>query len=89
MKLITTDFTGYINLGSGKTSSVESIAKIVSELSGKEIKSLNIPVDGVMDFKADIGLLKKLINWNPKYSLKRGLKKTFEVIKNNLEVSNK
>ena len=84
MKLLKTDYTGYLNLGSGETSSVGDIVDIISELSNKQIKSLDIPVDGVMEFKTDISLLEKLTNWKSKFSLKEGLLRTFNTMKSEL-----
>jgi len=88
VKLLDTSFKGYINLGSGKTYSVGTITDIVSKLSGKEIASLDIPVNGVMEFNTDISLLKKLTNFKPKHTLKKGLHKTFKVMKKRLNQDN-
>lgn len=82
LKVMETDFVGNLNLGSGTMSSVGDIVNIVEDLSGKKIKSLNKEVTGVMKFVADISLLKKLTNWKPKYSLKEGIEKTYNVMKN-------
>lgn len=80
-KLLETDYTGNINLGSGTMSSIEDICKIIEEISGKKITSLNKEVTGVMEFVADISLLKKLTGWEPKYSLKEGFTKTYNIMK--------
>jgi len=88
MELIKTDFTGYINLGSGKTSTVGDITDIISKLSGKEVQSLNIPVCGVMEFKTDIRLLEKLTGWKSKYSIEEGITRTYNVMKNKLSDNN-
>jgi len=84
LQVINTEFTGHLNLGSGIMSSVEDIVNIVEEISGKKIKSLNKEVTGVMKFVADVSLLKKLTGWEPKYSLREGIEKTYNVMKNNL-----
>lgn len=88
VKLLDTSFKGYINLGSGKTYSVGTITDIVSKLSGKEIASLDIPVNGVMEFNTDISLLEKLTNFKPKHTLEEGLHKTFKVMKKRLNQDN-
>lgn len=85
VKLLDTDFTGNINLGSGSMSSIGDIAKIIEEISGKKITSLNKKVTGVMEFVADISLLKKLTGWSPKYSLREGFIKTYSIMKANLK----
>ena len=84
VKLLDTKFTGYINLGSGQTYSVGDITDIISRLSGKDINSLDIPVDGVMEFNTDISLLKTLIDWEIKHSLEQGLNKTYKVMNKKL-----
>jgi len=83
IKLINTDYTGIINLGSGEMSSIQDISNIIEEISGKKINSLDKNVDGVMEFVADISLLKNLTGWEPKHSLKDGFKKTYDIMKNN------
>ena len=35
-----------------------------------------------MELEVDITLAKKLIDWAPKFTLKQGLKKTYEIMKN-------
>ena len=84
LKLLDTDYTGIINLGSGTMSSIGDITNIIESLSGKKISSLNKKVTGVMEFVADISLLKRLTGWAPKHSLKEGFGKTYNVMKNNL-----
>ena len=85
MKLLDTDYTGTINLGSGNMSSIEDIANIIEDISGKKISSLNRNVDGVMEFVADVSLLKSLTEWEPKHSLKDGFEKTYNTMKENLK----
>jgi len=84
VKVLDTDFTGHLNLGSGEMYSIADIVKIIEELSGKKIKSLNQDVTGVMKFKTDISLIKSLTNWEPKHSLYDGLKKTYDTMKENI-----
>jgi nucleoside-diphosphate-sugar epimerase len=84
VKLLETDYTGNVNLGSGTMSSIEDICKIIEEISGKKITSLNKKVTGVMEFVADISLLQKLTDWKPKYSLREGFTKTYNIMKENL-----
>ena len=81
VKLLDTDYTGPINLGTGKSVSVGRIAQIIGDLSGKKIKDLNQPVSGPMNFVCDISLIKKLIGWKPKYSIEEGLRETYGIMK--------
>jgi len=82
LKLINTNYTGIVNLGNGEMNSIKAITSEVEKLSGKKIKSLNKPVSGPMELEVDITLTKKLIDWAPKFTLKQGLKKTYEIMKN-------
>ena len=80
LKLINSNYEGIINLGTGKMTSLKEICKIISELSGKTIKSENKDVSGPMEFVTDITKLKEIIGWEPKYDISSGLKKTFDIM---------
>jgi nucleoside-diphosphate-sugar epimerase len=86
IKLLETEYTGNINLGSGQMSSIEEITNIIENISGKKIISLDKNVDGVMEFVADISLLKKLTGWEPKYGLKEGFEKTYKIMKEKMKL---
>ena len=81
MKLLDTDFTGIINLGTGVMNSVNKITTKIEQLSGKKIISENKKVEGPMNLEIDITLLKELTGWKPSYSLDEGLTKTYEIMK--------
>lgn len=85
MEVMKTDYTGHLNLGSGTMSSIQEITDIIENISGKKIGSLDVDVSGPMEFVADIGLLKELTGWEPKYSLREGFEKTYEIMKNDIE----
>ena len=80
MKLLFSNYSGNLNLGTGKSNSVGRVSKIISELTGVKIKSLNKKVGGQKDFRFDISLVKKLIKWQPKINIEDGLKKTISEI---------
>ena len=88
LKLIESDYTGIINLGSGKMSSLKEICKIIRELSGKKIISENKKVSGPMEFNTDISKIKQITGWDPKYDIKSGLSKTFNIMKSYQEEKN-
>ena len=81
LKLLNTDYTGVINLGTGVMNSIKNITSEVEKLSGKKISSLDKPVSGPMELTVNTSLTKKLIDWEPKFTLQEGLKKTFEIMK--------
>ena len=81
LKILNTDFTGIINLGSGKMSSLKLISEIIENLSGKKIISKNQPVSGPMEFNTDIKKISEIIDWEPKFDIQKGLEKTFNIMK--------
>ena len=82
VKLLNSKFTGIINLGSGKSYSVKTLSNIISSHSKKKIETLGRKVTGPYKFLTNINLLKKVIKWKPKYSLEKGLLKTYKIMKN-------
>lgn len=79
-----------INLGSEEEEvSVLELAQLIKELTGakSDLIHTKLPKDDPVRRKPDLTLAKKLINWNPKYSLTEGLKETIEWFKRNLHHS--
>lgn len=81
LKLLNCDYSGPANLGSGIPSSVKTLCKILEDISGVMIADQKLNVPGHMKFYQDISLIKNLINWSPKHSLREGLTKTFNIMK--------
>lgn len=81
VKLLDTDYTGPVNLGTGQSVSVSRICQIIERLSGKKITDLHKPVTGPMRFTCDISLVKRLTGWKPKHSLEEGIIETYEIMK--------
>ena len=81
INLLFCNYSGNINLGTGKSHKVGTVCKIISELTGAKIKNLNKKVGGQQEFRFDITLIKKIINWKPKIDVQYGLKKTIVQIK--------
>lgn len=77
MGLLNTSYTGKVNLGTGKITSVGHICEVLERLSNKKIVDLDIEVSGPMHFCCDISLIKNLTGWTPKYSIEQGLEKTY------------
>ena len=77
-------FTGPINLGNDLELSIKDIAEKIIQLSNSQ-SSINYidPVsDDPMQRKPDLGLAKKIINWNPKTDLSQGLNLTIDYFRN-------
>ena len=81
VKLLETDYTGPVNLGTGTSVSVGRIVKIIETLSGKKIKDLGKPVSGPMHFVCDISRVKSLTGWEPKHTIEEGLRETYEIMR--------
>lgn len=77
LKLIETEYSGPVNVGSGVSSSVHELCGHLERLSGIPIADQGIPVSGHMEFCQDISLVRSIIDWEPQYDLSRGLEKTF------------
>lgn len=68
-----------VNIGSGKTIPIKTIAQNIAQISGKnpEVKyDITRPV-GPLSRTADITKAKKILEWQPKTSLDEGLKRTY------------
>jgi len=74
-----------INIGSGKNYSIKEILEKVEKISGKKVNMKNAGslIGDVKETLADISIAKKSLGWEPKYSLEKGLKETFEWYSNN------
>ncbi len=80
-----------INIGSDRLISVEDLTDMVIKISGKEISKdhdLAAP-EGVRGRNADLTLVKKVLEWEPKVSLEEGMEKTYRWIKMMVEKGNK
>jgi nucleoside-diphosphate-sugar epimerase len=80
--LMESDFDKPMNIGSERLVTIDELAGIIIEASGKRIKKkydLNAP-EGVRGRNADISLARKVLAWEPKVSLEEGLGKTYKWI---------
>lgn len=80
LELLSTDFSGTVNVGSGTMHIVKEACDILEKISGGTIRVLNKPVEGHPRFICDVSLLKSLINWQPR-SFEEGLQETYEIMK--------
>jgi GDP-D-mannose 3',5'-epimerase len=81
-KLMESDFDKPLNIGSERLVSINSLAKIIIDISGKDLTlthDLSAP-EGVRGRNADISLARKVLGWEPKVGLEKGLKKTYQWI---------
>ena len=77
-RLVKSEFTGPVNIGSEEMVTINELAEIIMHVAGKKltIKHIKGPL-GVRGRNSDNRLIKEKLGWEPKYSLKEGLKKTY------------
>jgi GDP-D-mannose 3', 5'-epimerase len=81
LKLTHSDFSGPVNIGSDEMISINNLAAMVAEISGKKINISNIPGPlGVRGRNSDNTLIKEKLKWAPSVPLKVGITKTFNWI---------
>jgi GDP-D-mannose 3',5'-epimerase len=82
MLLMESDYEKPINIGSDRLISINGLADMAINISGKKITKtydLSAP-QGVRGRNADLTLVKKVLNWEPQVSLEEGLAKTYHWI---------
>ena len=78
-RLMESDFTEPLNIGSDRLVTINELADMIIEISGKRITKtydLKAP-QGVRGRNADLDLMKKVLDWQPKVSLEKGLNQTY------------
>lgn len=80
VKLLRTDYTGTLNLGTGTMTRVSDIVEQLRQLSGCPIVDERRSVNGPMRFRCDMRTLNSLIDWQPRYTTERGVATTFKIM---------
>jgi nucleoside-diphosphate-sugar epimerase len=88
-RFMNSDFEGPVNIGSEEMVSLNQLAQLVIDLSGKKVGIKNIPVtyEGVRGRRSDNRLIKQKLGWAPSRPLQEGIAKTYEWIKAQLPVT--
>lgn len=85
-RLMESDFTGPVNIGSEEMIKINDLAKMVIDISDKDLSIKNIPGPvGVRGRNSDNKLYAKKIGWEPSQSLRDGIIKTYEWIHRQVE----
>ena len=81
LKLMESDFTGPVNIGSDEMVTINDMVNSVIDISGKmvHVKHVDGPT-GVRGRNSDNNLIKEKLNWSPKQPLYDGLIKTYKWI---------
>ncbi len=85
-RLMQSDFSEPVNIGSEEMISINDFAKMVVEISGKNISLKNIdgPL-GVRGRNSDNKLIQEKLSWSPSIPLKEGTKRTYEWIREQIK----
>jgi len=80
-RLMDSDFSGPVNIGSEEMISINDFAKMVIDISGKNISIKNIPgPTGVRGRNSDNKLIREKLGWEPSLPLRRGMEITYKWI---------
>jgi len=80
-RLMESDFSGPVNIGSEEMISINDFAKLIAEISGKNITIKNIPgPEGVRGRNSDNALIQEKLGWAPSHTLREGITKTYHWI---------
>lgn len=80
-RLMESEFSGPVNIGSEEMISINDFAKLIAEISGKNIIIKNITgPEGVRGRNSDNALIQEKLGWAPSHSLREGITKTFHWI---------
>jgi len=80
-RMMATDFSGPLNIGSDEMISINDLAQLIIRISGKQLRVQNIPgPQGVRGRNSDNTLIKQVLGWAPHYPLMVGMRQTYEWI---------
>jgi nucleoside-diphosphate-sugar epimerase len=89
-RLMESDFTGPVNIGSEEMISINDFAKMVIDISGKSISIKNIKgPTGVRGRNSDNALIKERLGWAPSQPLRTGVEETYNWIVDQIEKKQK
>lgn len=88
IKLIESNMNEPINLGSEEMISINDLAKMIINVSGKRISIKNIPgPTGVRGRNSDNKLIQQKLGWSPDYPLNKGMEITYKWIEEEVKKS--
>ncbi|MDM7984910.1 MAG: NAD-dependent epimerase/dehydratase family protein [Maricaulis sp.] len=88
IRLLRSDFEGPVNIGSEEMISINDLARMVIDISGKSVDIRNIPGPlGVRGHNSDNRLIEEKLGWAPSQSLRQGMEITYEWIMSEIQRS--
>jgi len=86
MRLMKSNFSGPVNIGSNEMVTINRLADIACEVAGKSVIKKHIPGPlGVRGRNSDNNLIKEKLSWSPNTRLKDGIAKTYNWIADQLK----
>ena len=77
-RLMESDFSGPVNIGSDEMISINDLAQMAIDISGKELSIRNIQgPQGVRGRNSDNTLIQQKLHWQPSIQLRKGMELTF------------
>ncbi|MBD58891.1 MAG: NAD-dependent dehydratase [Citromicrobium sp.] len=77
-RLLRSDFEGPVNIGSDEMITINGLAEMVIDISGKDVGVENIPGPlGVRGRNSDNNLIREKLGWAPSQTLREGMEKTY------------
>lgn len=77
-RLLRSDFEGPVNIGSDEMITINGLAQMAIDISGKNVTIDNIPGPlGVRGRNSDNALIKEKLGWSPEQPLREGMEKTY------------
>lgn len=85
-KLMRSDWTGPVNIGSDEMISIDNLALMAADIAGKKLslKHIDGPL-GVRGRNSDNNLIQDKLGWKPTQSLKTGMEKTYRWIEDQIK----
>lgn len=78
LRLMRSDFTGPVNIGSEEMIAIADFAKMIIEISGKRLSIRNVPgPEGVRGRNSDNALIRQKLGWAPQMPLREGIERTY------------
>lgn len=88
LRLMRSDFTGPVNLGSTEMVSINQLVDMVADIAAKQITRNHIPGPlGVRGRVSDNRLIQEKLGWAPSASLRDGIAKTYAWIHNQVQTA--
>lgn len=86
LRLTRSDWTGPVNIGSEEMVTIDQLAQMIIDISGKKLTLRHISgPTGVRGRNSDNRLIQEKLGWKPSHSLREGLEKTYYWIKSQVE----